>query len=51
MSQIEPSSLPSQRALFDWFYKEVQESSAIKRIIDKITDADSDTEEETRLKN
>ena len=51
MSQIKFNSLPSQRALFDWFYREVQECSAIKRIIDSIRDVESDTEEERRLKN
>ena len=47
---IEPGTLPHERTLFDWFYKEVQESSSIKRIIEKIRDVDSDSEEEAKVK-
>ena len=50
MSQIEPGTLPNERTLFDWFYKEVQESPGINRIIDKVRDAESDSEEERKLK-
>ena len=50
MSQIDPLTSPSERTLFDWFYKVGQEIGGIKRIINNIRDADSDTEEERKLK-
>ena len=51
-SQMKESSLPSESARFDWFYKEVQECSMIRRHIEAIRDVDSDDEVRTaELKN
>ena len=51
-SQMKEKSLPSERARFDWFYKEVQECSVIRRHIEAIRDVDSDDEVNTaKLKN
>ena len=50
MSQIDESNMPSEKSMFNWFFRGVQEVTCINWFIHKIRDSDPDTPEGKRLR-